>query len=166
LRRVSATPSDRPHWFSCISPSLVRFSCPGDARCVLAVHEPVKAPTDLAFRRKKTGHQQVISGAQSSIASGALAESWGQRLVHTSFILAFTQEVNRAKATCCDSDSGGRNETEFGRWPGRGPGGWQKLKVLGVRRGGGRMFGEPAVRWGYARAQALDWTHGCSRFFE
>ena len=44
--------------------------------------------------------------------------------------------------------------------------GGRRFKVLEVRRGEGRMLGETAVRWGYARAQALDWTHGCSRFFE
>jgi hypothetical protein len=39
------------------------------------------------------------------------------------------------------------------------------VQALEVRRGEGWMLGETAVRWGYARAQALDWTHGCCRFF-
>jgi hypothetical protein len=86
--------------------------------------------------------------------------------VFINWVLVSRKTVNNHVFNFCDSDSGGRNETEFGRWPGRGPGGWQKLKVLEVRRGEGRMLGETAVRWGYARAQALDGTHGCSRFFE
>jgi len=37
---------------------------------------------------------------------------------------------------------------------------------LEVVRGEGGMLGETAVPRGYAKAQALDWTHGCLRFFE
>jgi hypothetical protein len=37
---------------------------------------------------------------------------------------------------------------------------------LEVRLGQGRRLGETPVRWGYAKAQALDWTAGCSGFLE
>jgi hypothetical protein len=65
-----------------------------------------------------------------------------------------------------DSDSGGRNETEFWAVVGSLAGWMAGIEALEVRLGKGWTLGETAVRWGYANARALDWTHGCWGFFE
>jgi hypothetical protein len=74
--------------------------------------------------------------------------------------------MSRLPQAACDSDSGGRNEIEFGRQPGSGVEWMAGVKALEIGRGEGGMLGETAVHLGYARAQALDWTHGCLRFLE
>jgi len=67
------------------------------------------------------------------------------------------------RLTPCASDSGGRNETKYGRGSGR-----HAVKVAGISElelcgGKGRMVGQTAVRWGYAMTRSPD--RGLFQFF-
>ena len=65
-----------------------------------------------------------------------------------------TQTVGEGTRLNLGGSRGGRAEWKAG------------VQALEVGRREGGMLGETAVHRGYARAPALDWTHGCPGFCE